>query len=322
MPVIFAYIFVVFIWATTPLAIQWSNSSLNFVAAVSVRMLMALVVCSVLMLVFRMKLIKKRSDWFVFLAGMIGLYPNMLLVYWSAQFISSGLMAVILGLYPFAVGLFSLLLLKENVFNPRRIVAVVLALTGLSVIHLEQLALSGDGIYGVMGMVASAFLFALSSVWVKAIGASVNPLRQSTGVLVLAVPALLITWFFIDGKLPQEIDQRSLLGVSYLAIAGSVIGHTLFYYVLRTCSMVSVSLIPLITPVMALSIGAVVANERVSSKTILGSALVLLSLAVYHGILPLLIRKVRHAGKWSSYLLSYVTFCRRQVIAFAKQVMF
>ncbi|TVZ40098.1 drug/metabolite transporter (DMT)-like permease [Alteromonadaceae bacterium 2753L.S.0a.02] len=284
MPVIFAYIFVVFIWATTPLAIQWSNSSLEFVTAVTIRMILALAICLALMIVFRIPLVKRKSDWIAFLAGMLGLYPNMLIVYWSAQYISSGLMAVILGLYPFAVGFFSLLFTRENVFNPMRIIALATAILGLAIINFDQLTAGSDAIYGVLGMVGSSLLFALSSVWVKAVGATINPLRQSTGVLVLSVPAFALTWFFVDGKIPEEIDMKSLVGISYLSVAGSVIGHTLFYYVLRHCSMVSVSLIPLITPVMALSIGVLLANEKLSGMSMLGVVVVLAALGIYQGV--------------------------------------
>ena len=281
MPVILAYIFVVFIWATTPLAIHWSNSSLAFATSVSLRMVLALVLCSILMVIFRIPLVKHKRDWTVFLAGMVGLYPNMLLVYWSAQYISSGLMAVILGLYPFAVGLFSLLLLKENVFNLRRIVALLVAIAGLAVIHIEQIQLSHSAFYGIVGMLGSAFLFAFSSVCVKALGGGMNPLRQTTGVLFLAVPAFAVTWFFVDGEIPAQIDSKSIIGVSYLSVAGTAVGYTLFFYVLRNCSMVSVSLIPLITPVLALSIGYLFANEAITLFTLVGSALVIVSLGIY-----------------------------------------
>ncbi len=293
MPVIFAYGFVIFIWATTPLAIQWSNSSLAFVAAVSLRMVLALAVCGGLLFLFKIPLVKRRSDWMAFVAGMVGLYPNMLLVYWSAQYISSGVMAIVLGFYPFAVGFFSLLFLKENVFSPMRLAAACLAIGGLAIIHLEQVSASGDSVYGIMGMFVSSFLFALSTVWVKAIGSSINPLRQSTGVLMLAVPAFTITWFLLDGEVPQFIDAKSMIGVSYLSIAGTVIGHTLFFYVLKNCSMVSVSVIPLITPVMALSIGSVFADESVTGITIFGSAVVLFALALYQGVHTVLIERVR-----------------------------
>ena len=62
-------------------------------------------------------LIVERRDWGVYAASALGLFPNMLLVYWAAQFIPSGLMSVIMGTYPFFVGAFSLLVLRENFFK-------------------------------------------------------------------------------------------------------------------------------------------------------------------------------------------------------------
>src|SRR5690606_25134863 len=97
MPLPAAYFMVVLIWSTTPLTIQWSNSSLTFVAAVTLRMLLAFVICYAILLLKRQPLTNSPRDWLVFLASGLGLFPNMLLIYYAAQFIPSGLMSVLFG---------------------------------------------------------------------------------------------------------------------------------------------------------------------------------------------------------------------------------
>lgn len=284
MPVILAYITVVVVWSTTPLAIQWSAGSLSFLAAATLRMVLALVCCLLVLAVLRRPLVAHRSDWKAFAAGCIGIFPNMLVVYWSAQYIPSGLMAVVLGVYPFLVGLFSFLLLKENVFTPARVVALVVAVAGLALIHSEQMAFGDKAVHGILGMLLSAVLFSLSSVWLKAVGGGVDPLRQSTGVLLLAAPCFVVVWWLQDGVLPTSIDMKTAGALAYLVVAGSLVGHTLFFYVLRRCSIASVSLITLITPVLALLVGVLLANETVTIKGAIGTGLILLSLAVYQGV--------------------------------------
>ena len=121
-----AYLLVILIWSTTPLAIHWSNSSLSFVAAITLRMALALPLCFVLMSILREPLIRNKRDWLAYAASALGLFPNMLLVYWAAQFISSGLMSVMFGVYPFFVGVFSLLIMRENPFTPIKVLALVL----------------------------------------------------------------------------------------------------------------------------------------------------------------------------------------------------
>lgn len=284
MKIALAYASVVFIWSTTPLAIKWSNSSLSFSAAVSARALFAALICAFLLLFLRRPLIKKRSDWMAYLAGLVGMFPNVLLVYWSARYIPSGLVAVIFGLYPFMVGVFSYWILKENIFNLKRVFALVFALFGLCVINLDQINMGEDALLGVMGIVASSALFGLSSVLVKRVGGEVDPLRQSSGTLFVSVPFLLISWWLMDGSLPSLIDQRSLIGVGYSAIAGSVLGGALFFYVLANCKMASVGLITFLTPILGIAVGVFVDGERFTPFTFVGSFIVIVALGVYQNV--------------------------------------
>lgn len=283
-----AYCFVVLIWSTTPLAIRWSISSLSFSAGISLRIFIALVICGLIQLALRQPLIKEKRDWQVYLAGTLGIFPNMLLVYWCAQHIPSGLAAVIFGLYPFSVGLFSYFLLKENIFNFRRVLALAIALCGLILININQFHAGASALYGSVGMLISTLMFGLSSVWLKRIGGNVEPLRQSTGVFLLAAPLLGIAWLISDGQVPQTVDARSISGVLYLAIAGSVLGGTLYFYVLQHCRVASVGLITFFSPILALVAGAVIDGERFTLPMFAGCVLVLFSLAVYQNVFVLL----------------------------------
>lgn len=279
-----AYIGVVAIWSTTPLAIQWSNSSLPFITAITLRMVLAFALCLVVLAVLRKPLISQRSDWKAFAVGGLGLFPNMLVVYWSAQHIPSGLMAVMLGITPFFVGVFSRLFLKENVFTLARLLALAVALAGLALIHSEQLLVGRSAVLGMLGMLCSSVMFALSSVWLKAVGGGVDPIRQGAGVLFAAAPCFAVVWLLSGAPLPVELDGKSIAGVAYLVVAGSVLGGTLFFYVLRHCAVDKVSLITLITPVIALAIGQLVADESISWRSACGAALVVSALAVYQGV--------------------------------------
>lgn len=284
MRIALAYCTVVFVWATTPLGIKWSNSSLSFHAAITFRFVLALALCALVLLIMRKKLIQKKSDWHAFLAGALGVFPNMFLVYWASQHISSGLISIIFGMYPFFVGLFSVFILKENVLTTTRILALLVALIGLALIQYDQLHLGGFQALGMVMMILSTCLFGLSSVWLKHAGGAVEPMRQSVGTLMIATPLFLVTWWVFDGVIPATIDVKSLGSVAYLAVFGSCIGGTLFFYVLSHCKMTSVSLITLITPMMALVIGALLNAEQATTMQWLGCGLILCSLAMYQNL--------------------------------------
>lgn len=281
MPVYLAYALVVLIWSTTPLAIQWSNDSVSFVTAVMLRMTLAAVLALVTVALLQRRLFTYPHAWKAYLAASFGIFPNMLVVYWSAQFIPSGLIAVIFALSPFVTGGLSWLILKENPFNPRRVLALLVALAGLCVIFWDQIRIDERSAFGIGGILLSCGMFSLSSVSLKKLECGTGPLEQTAGALLFALPGLLLCWWLVEGTLPQTLSPKSLTGLLYLAVLGSLLGFTLFYFVLQRMTPSAVSLITLMTPVLALIIGSLVAEERLSLSLLVGAAMVLLALLGY-----------------------------------------
>ncbi len=281
MAVLLAYFLVVLIWATTPLTIQWSSDSLSFIAAVLLRMSVALAIGLLINLVLRRKLFAEAKVWQVYAAGAIGIFPNMPVVYWSAQFIPSGLVAVVFAMSPFVMGLMTLVLLKHNPFTVRRVIALLLALFGLVVIFHHQIQFSLKSAFGIAGILLSCFLFGFSSVLVKKINVRVDAFNQAIGTLLFALPGLLLMWWYVDGHIPNSISMKSLAAVGYLSVFGSLLGATLFFYVLARMSPTAVSLITFMTPVLALILGALVADETLSVQLWLGAGLVVIALLLY-----------------------------------------
>lgn len=281
MAVLLAYFSVVLIWATTPLTIQWSSDSLSFIAAVLLRMSFALALGLLINLLLRRPLFAQGQAWRVYAAGAIGIFPNMPVVYWSAQFIPSGLVAVIFAMSPFVTGVMTFAVLKQNPFTLKRVLALLIALAGLVVIFHHQFQFNARAGYGIAGILLSCFLFSFSSVLVKKLDVKVDSFNQALGTLLFALPGLLLMWWYVDGHIPQAISTKSLAAIGYLSIFGSLLGAALFFYVLANMSPTAVSLITFMTPVLALILGAVVGHESLGWQLWLGAGLVVAALLLY-----------------------------------------
>ncbi len=282
MAILFAYLMVVLIWATTPLTIQWSGDSISFMAGVALRMSLALALGMLVnLLLSRPSLFSYPGSWKVYAVASIGIFPNMPVVYWSAQAIPSGLVAVIFAMSPFVTGVMSLLILRENPFSPKRLLALLLALLGLALIFHDQWRLDVRAALGVLGILFSSLMFSLSSVWLKKLNTSLPAFDQAVGALLFAVPGLLLLWWLVDGSFAVAPSTRTAAAIVYLAVFGSLLGFTLFFYVLKKLSASAVSLITLMTPVLAVILGALAAGERLTLAALGGALLVLLALALY-----------------------------------------
>ncbi|MCB1615202.1 MAG: DMT family transporter [Pseudomonadales bacterium] len=283
MSVLSAYVGVILIWSTTPLAIHLSNESFSPIASATFRMWLALLFAVFLALILRRSGFALRQNWKVYVAASVGIFPNMPLVYWAANFIPSGLISVLFGLSPLVTGLAARYILDERNFTFRKLFALIVAFGGLLFIFFEQIGLGDKGVFGVALMIVSTVLFSVSSVYVKHFGEHlrIDPLHQTTGALLFATPGLSLCWFLLDGKVPVNPSPVSVGAVLYLAVVGSVLGFGAYFYILKRLSVGAVSLIPLVTPGLALILGNLVVDESITRSTIIGTLLIVSGLAIY-----------------------------------------
>ncbi len=273
-----AYLGVILIWGTTPLAIKWSGEGVGYLFGVTGRMVIGVVLALVLVQLMRLRMpwhdVARRT----YLAAGLGIFVAMLSVYWASQFIPSGWIAVLFGLTPIATGLMARFWLTEQGLTPMRLLAVLIALSGLAVIFSAGLDQGVQMAWGVIGVLFSVVVHSASAVWVKRINAELHGLVVTSGGLMVAVPLFLLTWFLQGEAWPRVVDERVISAIIYLGIIGSVLGFALYFYLLRHVETMRVALITLITPVIALLVGQWFNGESVDGRVWFGTLLIMLGL--------------------------------------------
>lgn len=275
------YFAVILIWATTPLTVKWGGEGVGYLFGVLLRMLIGSACMAGFLILFRTSLPYHTAALKTYAVGVIGVFGAMMSVYWSAQFIPSGWVAIIFGLTPIITALFSAVWLNERFITPLRLAALLLSIFGLS--KLSDSA-PGDGpnyIYGIIGMLISVLLHSFSSVWIKKIDAQLSALSVAAGSLYMSMPLFLFSWYFVDGQWPEQIPDRSLYAIIYTGVIATAMGFTGYFYVLRHISATRVALMTLISPLFALWLGHAFNNERFTQETLLGAALILSGLALF-----------------------------------------
>jgi len=276
-----AYLGVVIVWSTTPLAIKWSGEDVGFLFGVASRMAIGLAVSLLLIALWRKTLPRTKEALHVYLAVGVPLFLAMSSVYWGAQYIPSGLIAVIFGLTPLVTGLMASVWLKEKSFTPFRVLGIAASLYGLALIFKHSLVLGENAHLGILGVFGAVFFHSLGTVWMKKVGNNLNAFTANTGGLIVAVTLYAATWLLLDGGIPLDISDRSVWSIIYLAVFGSVFGAVLFYFALKRVSTDKMALLTLITPVTALLIGRFYNNEILDHTTLMGVVFVLCGLLTY-----------------------------------------
>lgn len=281
MSVPFAFVGIVFIWSTTPLAIKWSGEEVGFLFGVAARMTIALVVSLIVIALIRKTLPLDKKSWHVYMAVGLPMYVAMLLCYWGAQFVPSGLVSVMFGLTPIFTGIAASFWLSEKSFSIFKIIGMLMSIAGLAFIFQESLDVESVAAIGLLGLLGATISHSLGTVWFKRVGNEMPAFTANTGGLGISVFLFSITWFFVGGGIPGSAPGYVVSSIVYLGVFGSVVGAFLFYYALKRVKASTIGMLPLITPVSALLIGQWFNAEVVSFQTLTGAAVILSGLMFY-----------------------------------------
>ncbi|MGR9051207.1 MAG: DMT family transporter [Gammaproteobacteria bacterium] len=276
-----AFLFVVLLWSTTPLAIKWSGQGPGFLFGAAARMVIGLFCLLPFLVIRKRSMAWHRGAFLTYATVGLQLYGAMLSVYWGAQFIPSGWVSVIFGLSPMMTAVLAALWLKESSLGAAKLLSYVSGFVGLLVMFGSALEIGRQAATGIAAVVLAAFIQSACAVAIKRIGAGVPALDQLAGGLYFAVPVYLASWFVSGNTWPADLPTASLLSTVYLGIVATSAGLSLYFYVLTHLPATRVALITLITPVSSLLLGHSINDEPVTEKVLYGSALILTALLLH-----------------------------------------
>lgn len=277
-----AYMGIILLWSTTPLALQWSTQGPGFAFAALARMLTGFIVAVLILRLWRIDFPLHGKARRAYVVGGVGLFGAMSFTYWAAQYIPSGLISVMYGLTPLLAAILAALFLGENSLTPRKLLGVLAGAGGLAVIFLQGGISSQAGtLPGLLAMLLAVLIYSGSIVWLKQIGDDSPPLATTVGSLGVSLPLFAALWGLADGNLPAALPGRSLAAIAYLGVFGSVLGFALYYYVIKHLPAASVGLVTLVTPVIALVLGHLLNHEALGWRLWAGTGLILSGLVAH-----------------------------------------
>lgn len=197
------------------------------------------------------------------------------LSFWALQIAGdlSSLAIVMQSYVPMSV-LLAWWLLGER-FDGRTAFAVAISFAGVLVLGFDPLAF--DRPAALLMMLGSAGFLALATVLMRGLSGQ-TPWSQQGWLALLSVGPLLGLSVLIEGPLPSNLAGGSWVGwsgVVYSAIVSSLLGHGLYYMLVRRHPVALVTPWLLLSPLLAVALGVLVWGDRPGPKLWLGGAMVL-----------------------------------------------
>ena len=274
------YLLLVFIWATTPLAIVWSVTDLHPLWALALRFFLALPFAFALLWLFKTRFPLDKLSMHSYLAGACSFIGSQIFTYLATDYLSSGIIALMFGLAPIITGLIGRFVFQLKLY-PSQWGGMAIALLGLGIIcvggkdqHVQPI--------GIGLMLLSVFIYCVSMFWVKKVNAPLEPMAQAAGSIavsaVMACTMLPFIWQFAPTQIPQA---KSLIGLSYAVIMASLIAMFCYFKLVQKIKATTLSLTTVLTPMLALFVGVILNDEKLSGGAVFGVVILLAGLLLY-----------------------------------------
>ena len=271
------------IWGTTWIFIKIGLEDLPPITFSASRFTLSLFLLFLIIKIQKIPFPKTKSQWkLLALTGVMQFSINYSLVFWSEQYISSGLAAVLQAM----ITVFGLALAWIHLPNERitklKIGAVFLGIFGVGVIFYDQLQVNNIMAFvGCVAIVIGAYSAAHASILIKAKGGEIHPAAMVFCQMLCGILPIIIYALTREGNpLNLHWTNRALICVLYLAVFGTIAAFWLYYWLLSKIESTKAMMISLVTPLIAVIIGAIVLDEKLPTQTFFGGILILASIGL------------------------------------------
>jgi len=273
------------LWGSTYFAIRVAAESLPPLFAASMRFTVAGAILYAWNR-FRGEPAPSRKEWanvwllgaLMFLCGYGGLF-------WAETSLASGIASVLVATIPLWVILLEALVFRTQRFRMVTGWSVLLGLLGVSVLALDHDNLHrGLTLSGCVAILFGEIGWSLGTVLSKTIKLPPSKALGSGAEMFTGGVLLLVAALFAGELVPlPRITASALLAEAYLIIAGSLIAFTAYVWLLGRMSSTKVTTYAYVNPVIALIIGHWLGGEDIQPTTMVGTLLVLVSVALVMG---------------------------------------
>ncbi len=197
--------------------------------------------------------------------------------------VPSGVAALLIGLMPMWLAIFSRVLLGERL-APVVGIGIGVGIAGVAILTWpvgNTQALRPDGL---AALIASPMCWSLGTVYAARKADLPRPALFSTGLQMFLGGLFLLLLGAVTGELagwdPATVTGRSVAALVYLILVGSMVGYTAYQWLLTVAPLPRISTYAYVNPVVAVILGAVILAEPFTPREAVASVVIVAAVAL------------------------------------------
>ncbi|NEW04782.1 EamA family transporter [Paenibacillus sp. SYP-B3998] len=225
-------------------------------------------------------------------------------LYWAEQYVSSGIAAVLSATGPLMILLLQLVVLRQKP-SARAAIGCLVGFTGVILLLLPSLTLSASGwwVLGSMAILFGEFFYASGALYSKRViqqFPKASPIALNAAQMLYGGLLLLVLSASTEHVQINSLLTPSAIGsLFYLIVIGSMVGHSLFYWLVAKTNPVFPATWLYISPLIALTIGVLFYGESMTWVTMIGVITIIVGTVIANldGLLSLVEKRKNRSEK-------------------------
>ncbi|MGI2295689.1 DMT family transporter [Paenibacillus sp. GXUN7292] len=197
-------------------------------------------------------------------------------LYWAEQYVTSGIAAVLSATGPMMIIVIQTFLLKQK-GNRKSFIGCVVGVIGVTFLILPSFSIEISPFWMVacLAIILGEVFYASGTIYTKHVirkFETTSPIALNAAQMMHGGILLLLLSFFTENiQLDYLISPASIGSLLYLTIVGSMIGHSIYYWLVSRTNPVFPSTWLYISPLIAVILGVAFYHEYISWLTGIGT---------------------------------------------------
>jgi len=211
------------------------------------------------------------------------------LITWAEQSVDSSLAAVLTAAVPLFVIPFAALLLPAERITINGILGVMIGLVGVAIIvGFDPESLAGSSLTAELALIGAAASYAIGGVYARRNVSGLRPMIPAVFQVGYALVMTAILALVFERPWERGIAPEALFAVIWLGLLGSGAAYLVFFRLLGHWGATRTSLVAYLLPIWGIVLGALVLDESIDPRLLIGTTLVIGGIALVNmgGRLP------------------------------------
>ena len=225
----------------------------------------------------------RAAPWRLAVVAALNAVAPFLLIAWGQQYVDSGLTGILLASSPIFTAVAAWGYDRSERVTGLRLAGVLLGFAGVALLLGVQPEAGRDAFVGAVAIVAAAFLYSISGLFIGRRLADVPRLAVALGTTLWAV-ALTLPFALWDAP-DRAPGWETVAAVVALGVGGTGIAYVLYFALIGGAGASRAILVNYLIPTMAVAYGVLLLDESLTASMVGGLGLILAGVTLGTGVI-------------------------------------